>query len=166
MKKPIVSLLGASLALLAALLIPTSCGTSNPEEAGYDAMQAGDYGKAASLHETALEEAEPGSEKAHQLSVARCQSLAHIDPKACQEEFLGLGAKGLELNRKDFEDVATALMSVTAYEQAAHVVAGGIDKFPDSKRLPEYLTKLKSLASSGEVPGLDAALTGLGYGAE
>ncbi|MDF1837001.1 MAG: hypothetical protein P1V35_03955 [Planctomycetota bacterium] len=166
MKKPIVTLVGAPLALLAVLLIPTSCGSANPEEAGYDAMQAGNHSKAIGLLGEALKAAEPGSKKAHELSVARCQSLAHEDPKACQEEFLGLTAKGLQLNRKDFEDVATALMSVTAYEQAAHVVDKGIKTYPDSTRLPEYLTKLKSLAESGEAPGLGATLTGLGYGGE
>ncbi len=166
MKKPIVSMFGAPLALLSVLLISTSCGSANPEEAGYDAMQAGNHAKAVSLLEDALEKAEPGSTKAHQLSVARCQSLAHVDAKACQADFLSLGTKGFDLSRKDFEDVATALMSVTAYVEAAHVVDKGIKAHPDSKRLPEFLAKLKSLAQSGEAPGLGAALTGLGYGGE
>jgi hypothetical protein len=164
MKKTTPPLLGASLVLISALLIQTSCSPSNPEEEGYAAMRAGDHGRAITLLGSALDAAEPGSEKAHQLAVARCQSLAHEDPIACQESFLGLAAKGVELNRRDFEDVATELMSVTAYEQAAHVVAMGIERFADSKRLPEFLSKLMSLAESGEAPGLGSTLAGLGYG--
>jgi hypothetical protein len=164
MKKSTAPLLGASMVLISALLIQTACSSSNPEEAGYAAMRAGDHGRAITLLGSALDAAAPGSEKAHQLAVARCQSLAHVDPKACQENFLGLATQGVELNRRDFEDVATALMSVTAYEQAAHVVANGIDRFADSVRLPKYLVRLKSLAASGEAPGLGSTLAGLGYG--
>ncbi len=163
MKNLSLSLAAGTLTLVAALLILPSCGSSNPEEDGYAAMRSGEYQKSLDLLSEALDDAEVGSTKAHELSVARCQSMAHLDAKAAKDLFLALPEKGLTLTRQDFENVATELMGVTAYVEAAHVVAGGIDAFSDSTRLPKFLTKLQALAASGENPEVRSALTGLGY---
>lgn len=166
MKKPQLLLVATSLALIASILVCSSCGSSNPEEDGYAAMQDGDHGKAVTLLSKAFDAAEPGSAKAHELAVARLQSLAHEDAQACKVAFLGLKIQGIEATLRDYEDVATELMGVKAFEEAAHVVAAGIIAFEESKRLPEFLSKLKSLAASGETPGLASTLAGLGYSGE
>jgi len=152
-----------ALVLAASLLILPSCGSSNPEEDGYVALRSGEYQKSLDLLTEALEAVEAGNPKAHQMAVARCQAMAHLDPSAAKDLFLGLPEKGLELTRQDYENLATELMTVTAYSEAVYVVAAGLDKFAESKRLPMFLDKLKGLAASGEVPGLESALAGLGY---
>ncbi len=166
MKNTPIKLVSATLALAAALLILPCCGSSNPEEEGYAAMQAGEYQSALDLLSEALESADSGSAKEHELSVARCQAMAHLDAAASKDAFLGLSENGMALTRKDYENMASELMGITAYDEAAHVIAGGIETFTDSTRLPKYLIKLKKLAASGDAPGLSSTLTGLGYGGD
>ncbi|MEZ5973940.1 MAG: hypothetical protein R3E96_03590 [Planctomycetota bacterium] len=62
--------------------------------------------------------------------------------------------------------MAQELMSVQAWPQAAKAVHLGLVAFADNPRLPQFMTKLQTLAKQGDQPALATTLKGLGYGGE
>ncbi|MCA9002456.1 MAG: hypothetical protein KDB61_11065 [Planctomycetes bacterium] len=155
-----------TLGIPAALLLAASCGSEDPAQAGYAALQSGDFQRAESLLKSAQDAASTDGAKAHELGVARCQALAHLDPVDCQRTFLDLAQATPTMDSRDFELVAGELIGLKAYDPAAFIVGAGITRFPEDERLPKLMEKLQGLAQSGDAPGLQATLTGLGYGGQ
>ncbi|HPF13258.1 MAG: hypothetical protein H6829_13245 [Planctomycetes bacterium] len=150
---------------LALLLVLGSCGSANPEETGFEALQAGSYPKAVENLKKAMDAAEAGSDKQRQLGVGYCQALAHTSPTECVTIFLAMAKQGpVQPTERDYETVAGELMQVKAYSEAAQVVDHGMKAYVKNQRLPEFMAKLVTLAKAGDQPGLASTIQGLGYG--
>ncbi len=142
-----------------------ACQPSDPGEAGFQALQAQQYEKAAQHLATAMEAAQPGSEEHREFAVGRFQALAHTSPQECREGFLALiDSKAIQPSERDIETVASELMQVKAFSEAAYVIDVGLRTFPENPRLPQFMDKLITMSKQGDQTDLASTLKGIGYG--
>ena len=141
-----------------------ACSPSNPGEEGYEALQSQDYQRAADQLWKAMEGAEPGTNDHREFAVGHFQALAHLSPKECRTGLLAMiEAKTIEPTQRDLETVASELMQVKAFSEAAYVIDVGIKTFPDNPRLPEFMDKLLTMSKQDGQAELASTLKGIGY---
>lgn len=140
-----------------------SCGTSDPREAGLDALQRGRYFAAAEHLEDAIARTEPGTEQHLELAVARCRALANTDAPACQDEFLGVVATSASVTSKDFSMVADALVRANNYVEAIQILDAGVGKFPDDAAMEQQKASVVKESSRAADPEAIKKLRSLGY---
>lgn len=149
------------LTLLLALSL-AACGDSDPKEAGYKAIQSGEWAKAAASFDKALANLEPGSEERAELAVARCQALAHTAPEQAKTEFLAL-AGSTQLEPKDFTIVVTDLVSEKQFVPAIDILDVGIKSFPEHPKMTLLKDKVVEESKKSADPAALEKLKGMGY---
>ena len=127
-------------------------------DAGYRALGKGDYSGAVSHFDTALATAAPGADT-KELALARCEALAHTDPKAVEASMKSIQG----LSAKDYGLIARACLSSKAYTEAGQVMHLGVTAFPDEPAMETLKNEVaNAVAKSGDKAANDA-LKGLGY---
>ena len=156
----------AGLAAIAGLVVlaVTSCGSSDPVEAGYAALGSGDFASAVARFDDALETREPEGADYVELSIARCRALAHVDTERALADFAALSAAIADDERFRDREVSTFVGEVLLVDAAAavHAMDVGMKRFPDSQRMKTILERVRHAAENDE--GAAAALSSLGYG--
>ena len=149
------------LTLLLTLFL-AACGDSDPKEAGYQAIQSGDWAKAAASFEKALADLEPGSVDRVELAVARCQALAHTAPEQAKSEFLAL-AQTAQLEPQDFTIVVTDLVSENHFVPAIDILDYGVKSFPEHPKMTLLKDKVVAESQKAADPAALEKLKGMGY---
>lgn len=139
-----------------------ACGDSDPKEAGYKAIQSGDWSGAAASFQKALDAAEPGSPDRVELAVARCQALAHTAPDQAKAEFLALAASA-QLEPKDYTIVVSDLVSEKHFVPAIDILDVGVKTFPEHPKMTQLQQKVVEESQKADDPAALEKLKGLGY---
>ena len=156
---PLATLLIVPLALMVA------CKPVNYQEEGFEALQDGNYEKAAQYFAAAAAKVRKDSPEFHQIAVGRCQALAHTNPDLCLKTFNTIVKdEQIVIEARDYETVVGELMQARAYVQAAKITMAGIQELPDNMALPEFQTQLKKLAEQPENSELSTTISSSGYG--
>jgi hypothetical protein len=141
-----------------------ACGSADPKEAGFEALQRAEYADAVYHLEVAMEAAEPGTEEYLEVAVARCEALAYTDPATCKAEFMALVASAAEqISTQDFSMVVTRLMETSEYVAAIDILEAGVNKFPDDPKMGKLKDKVVEKSQKAADPAALEALKGLGY---
>jgi hypothetical protein len=149
--------------LLLALLLPLgACGgaSGDPKEAGYQALQSGDYAAAAADFEKALAARSPSDADYVEVAVVHCQALAHVDPAKTKTTFLALGD---QVTDKDYSSVVVELVDVKEFQVAIDILEAGVTRFPESPKMELIKDKVVKASLETGDPALLAKLKGLGY---
>ena len=173
MQAPLVSL--ATLLLL----LCTACGgQASPTEsvdAGYSALNSGDYGSALASFQEALAGMAPSDEGYLSANLGYIQAQCHIDAAQAKADLLSM-SKDSGVRASDYSMVVTEIISAATAQassdsDAANVTIGeavailqaGKDDFPDYDKWDALLKKTGDKAASlGSADALEA-LKGLGY---
>jgi hypothetical protein len=103
---------------------------SDRTEAGYEALRDGEYKNALAHFDAARERAELLPPEYVELSVARCQALAHISASSAVSELISLGTYATE---KDYSFVLCDLRDKD--ERSLELIDAGLSLYPDSSAL-------------------------------
>ncbi len=142
-----------------------SCKKPNYQEDAYEALQGKKDEKAADFFLAALASKHKTSDDFRDLALGRCQALAHFKPEDALKTFETLvNDQQIIIDSPDFEFIISELMQAGAYEQAATITLMGLSAYPESTRMPEFMTKLQQLAKEPANSGLSSTLQGSGYG--
>ncbi|TDJ67510.1 MAG: hypothetical protein E2O39_14665 [Planctomycetota bacterium] len=148
--------------LLALTLSIAACGggTGDAKEAGFQALQSGDFADAAGHFEQALATRSPSDEDYVEIAVGHCQALAHIDPAQTKTTFLALGD---QVTPKDYSIVVVELVAVREFVTAIDILEAGVTRFPESPKMSVIKDRVvKASLEVGDSAAL-AKLKGLGY---
>ena len=157
---------------LALSLAACGGGSGDAKEAGFQALQSGDFADAVASFEEALETRSTGDADYAEVAVGHCQALAHVDSTKTKTTFLALEDHTTD---KDYSIVVAELVSVSEFEVAIEILAAGVARFPSSPKMqqirervgktmeiasresanPEATTALKALESMGYTSGGD-----------
>ncbi len=157
-----------TLALLTSLpLLLAACGgPADPKalaDSGFSALGKSNHEAALADFESAL--AAIGDDSAHaqyrRAKFGYYESLANVDAKRCQTEFLAFAAEN-ELDAGDYVQIANVMMGGGAGTEAVHVMHAGKERFPENSSLEEVLVALSARATAGDA-GAASALASLGY---
>lgn len=150
---------------LAAAVCCVSCSGGDPKEAGYEALDSGDYSAAVAHFERALEGSKRSSAEYVEVSVARCQALAHVDAERAEADFGQLNGEipdPTRLTERDFNLVVTELLG-TDGAAAVRLMDAGVKRFPDSDRMKQIRDKVIEAVKKSKDPSALSALEGMGY---
>ena len=138
-----------------------SCGGGDPQEDAYASQQSGDHEAAVTSFEAALAGMDATSDTYFELSVARCQSLAHVDGDKAEAEFRKLIEADSRINVKQYSLIASELLAASENLSAVNIVDLGVKAFPEDTKMATLLEKVKEAAQSD--PAALDALKGMGY---
>ena len=144
------------------LFVAAGCGSSDPKSEGYSAIQSGDWETAAQNFSTALTGLDPAAPDYVELSVARCQALAHTDPDRAKREFVALAGK-TTLATKDFTIVVSDLVSEGHHLPAIDILDLGVKTFPEDPKMNQLKDKVVQASQETEDPAVLEKLKGMGY---
>ena len=124
-----------ALALALALSI-AACGSGScdAKEAGYQALQSGDFEGAVTSFEEALATRSMDDADYVEVAVGHCQALAHVDAAKTKTTFLALGDHTTD---KDYSIVVAELVSESEFEVAIEILAAGVARFPNSPKMQQ-----------------------------
>ena len=108
-----------------------SCGGGDPQEEAYTHQQSANHEAAVASFEQALEGMDATSDTYFELSVARCQSLAHVDGDKAEAEFRKLIESDSRINVKQYSLIASELLSASENLNAVNIVDLGVKAFPE-----------------------------------
>ena len=152
-------------ACLAAAVCCVSCSGGDSKEAGYEALDSGAYSAAVAHFERALQGSERSSAEYVEVSVARCQALAHVDAERAEADFEQLSAEipdPARLTERDFNLVVTELLGTNG-AAAVRLMDAGVKRFPDSDKMSQIRDKVIAAVKKSADAGALSALDGLGY---
>lgn len=157
MRHPLLLALTCSFALGA-------CGGSEVAslDAGFKAMQAGDYAKAVSTLDEVLGSLDKADPDYKSASMIRLQSMAHVDADQAKTEFLAMTKDG-DVTARQFSDLVTELYSASKLTTAIEVLDAGIKALPGDPTIQGLLEKAKADALKNPDGEGAKALEGLGY---
>lgn len=136
-----------------------SSGADDPGMAAFQAFSRGDHAAAVADFDKALAAIEPTAADYKELSVARCEALAHTDADQAVEAMKALK----DVTPKEYGRVAHELLKAKNFTQAATVMDLGVQAHagdPAMGKLKDEITA--EINKSGDAAGLEA-LKGLGY---
>ncbi len=150
-----------SLALALALSI-AACGdgSGDAKEAGFQALQSGDFAEAAGHFEQALATRSSSDDDYVEIAVGHCQALAHVDASQAKTTFLALGDL---VTDKDYSIVVVELVNVREFEVAIDILEAGVTRFPESPKMLLIKDKVVKASQESGDPALLEKLKGLGY---
>jgi len=151
-------ILACSLLSISLLAGCGSGGGASDKDAGYTALQDGEYADAVAHLDKGLADPAASAEDQLEMAVARCQALAHIDADKCKADFLAIGST---VTAKDFSLVVADLVTEEKFLEAIDLLEAGVNRFAENPKM-EQLKKLVITASQ-EDPEANAKLKGLGY---
>lgn len=158
-----------TLPLLCLLSLPlAACGepadaTSRKDDA-YLALNGGDALGALAGFDQLLGEMDPSAPDFVEVSVARCQALAGVDPERAKRDFLILD-EAHDLEIRDYTAMSGQFLRDEAFLEAIEVCEAGCRAYPDDlDRFEQLKSQLARRAATSGSPEVESILKGFGYG--